>query len=113
MPLDVPGSSARFFCAIFQFAVDHLPDGSLPAASATRISRPGTGSALDETFSVTVDSAGNLYIADYASKRIRKVSAATGIIGLPGREATEANYLRIAAKRLYEYHPSSHQWRSR
>ena len=41
---------------------------------------PATAAGLFDPFGVTVDSSGNLYIADYAHERIRYVSAATGII---------------------------------
>ncbi len=39
-----------------------------------------TGARLDQPHGVAVDSAGNLYIADYANNVIRKVTASTGII---------------------------------
>jgi len=41
---------------------------------------PATAAQLDEPSDVAVDAAGNLYIADYNNDRIRKVTAATGII---------------------------------
>jgi len=41
---------------------------------------PATETSLNNPESVTVDSAGNLYIADYDNQRIRKVTAETGII---------------------------------
>ncbi|MGA2716586.1 MAG: hypothetical protein ABSG41_26120, partial [Bryobacteraceae bacterium] len=50
---------------------------------------PATSAELNEPMAVAVDSGGNLYIADYQNRRIRKVSA-NGIIttiagnGLPG-----------------------------
>src|SRR5437879_1577083 len=39
-----------------------------------------TSASLNSPAGVSVDASGNLYIADYANHRIRKVSAATGII---------------------------------
>jgi len=51
---------------------------------------PATSAEMRAPFDVAVDGAGNLYIAEGASQRIRKVSAATGIIttvagnGTPG-----------------------------
>ena len=41
---------------------------------------PATSSRLQEPVSVAVDGAGNLYIADSANYRVRRVDAATGII---------------------------------
>jgi trimeric autotransporter adhesin len=41
---------------------------------------PATSAGLDEPRAVAVDAAGNLYIADTADYRVRKVAAGTGII---------------------------------
>ena len=41
---------------------------------------PATAARLYQASNVTVDLAGNLYIVDYVNQRIRKVTAATGII---------------------------------
>ena len=41
---------------------------------------PATSAELKGPQGVSVDSAGNLYIADYGNSRIRKVNAATGVI---------------------------------
>jgi sugar lactone lactonase YvrE len=41
---------------------------------------PATVAMLNDPAGVAVDSAGNLYIADYANSRIRKVTASTGYI---------------------------------
>jgi len=41
---------------------------------------PATSSTLDQPASIVLDAAGNMYIADSAHNRIRKVDAATGII---------------------------------
>jgi sugar lactone lactonase YvrE len=41
---------------------------------------PATAAQLDDPWDVAVDPAGNIYIADLNNQRIRKVSAATGII---------------------------------
>jgi hypothetical protein len=41
---------------------------------------PATSAALSNPYGLAIDSAGNLYIADYSDQAIRKVSAATGII---------------------------------
>ena len=39
-----------------------------------------TSAALNQPYGVAVDSAGNLYIADFGNERVRKVDAATGTI---------------------------------
>lgn len=41
---------------------------------------PATLAETSDAYAVAVDAAGNLYIAQYGSNRVRKVSAATGII---------------------------------
>jgi len=41
---------------------------------------PAASASLDTPVGVAVDSAGNVYIADLANQRIRKVNAATGVI---------------------------------
>jgi sugar lactone lactonase YvrE len=41
---------------------------------------PATAAMLNGPFGVAVDTSGNLFIADYANNRIRKVTASTGII---------------------------------
>ncbi len=41
---------------------------------------PATSAEINAVFRQTVDSAGNIYIAEYANNRIRKVAAGTGII---------------------------------
>ena len=41
---------------------------------------PATSAILGDPFSVALDSAGNVYIADFGGNRIRKVTATTGII---------------------------------
>lgn len=41
---------------------------------------PATGASLSGPTGVVVDSAGNLYVADWGNDRIRKIDAATGII---------------------------------
>jgi sugar lactone lactonase YvrE len=46
--------------------------------------RAATSAELFEPWGVTLDSAGNLYIADYINQRIRKVDASTGIISTVG-----------------------------
>ncbi len=41
---------------------------------------PATASLLDTPYGVAVDGAGNVYIADTGNRRVRRVSAATGLI---------------------------------
>lgn len=41
---------------------------------------PATAAGINQPWGVTIDNGGNLYIADYANYRIRKVAAGTGII---------------------------------
>jgi len=41
---------------------------------------PAVNASLNSPAGIAVDSAGNLYIADYANNRVRKVAAATGLI---------------------------------
>jgi hypothetical protein len=41
---------------------------------------PATGAELNEIYGIALDSSGNIYIADIVNNRIRKVTAATGII---------------------------------
>ena len=41
---------------------------------------PATSAQLDAPYGITLDAAGNLYIADFYNYRIRKVDAATGMI---------------------------------
>lgn len=41
---------------------------------------PATGAFLSAVDGMTVDAAGNLYIADYGRSVVRKVTAATGVI---------------------------------
>ena len=41
---------------------------------------PATSATLNNPLRVALDSAGNVYIADYANHRIRKVTVSTGII---------------------------------
>ena len=41
---------------------------------------PATAAWLNDPFGVTIDSSGDLYIADYGHERIREVNATTGII---------------------------------
>jgi sugar lactone lactonase YvrE len=48
--------------------------------AASQDGGPATSAELNEPYGAAVDGAGNLYIADAANQRIRKVTAATGII---------------------------------
>jgi sugar lactone lactonase YvrE len=41
---------------------------------------PATSAEFDGPLAITLDSAGNIYVADYGNQRIRKVDVATGII---------------------------------
>jgi uncharacterized protein (TIGR03437 family) len=50
------------------------------AAGFTGDTKPATLATLQQPTDVAVDSAGNLYIADYGNNRIRKVTVATGVI---------------------------------
>lgn len=49
-------------------------------ASHTGDGAPATGATLNNPVSVSLDTAGNIYIAEYAGKTVRKITAATGII---------------------------------
>jgi len=51
---------------------------------------PATSASFDYPRDVTVDSSGNLYIADYINNRIRKVDSGTGIITTVAGNGTEA-----------------------
>ena len=51
---------------------------------------PATAAQLDSPTSVTVDSAGNLFLADYNNNRIRKVDAITGIITTVAGNGTDS-----------------------
>jgi len=51
---------------------------------------PATAASFDYPRDVTVDSSGNLYIADYINNRIRKVGSGTGIITTVAGNGTEA-----------------------
>ncbi|MGO9676083.1 MAG: NHL repeat-containing protein [Candidatus Sulfotelmatobacter sp.] len=48
-----------------------------------------TGAELENATGVAVDGAGNIYIADYANQRIRKVTASTGDISTVAGSGTE------------------------
>jgi uncharacterized protein (TIGR03437 family) len=50
------------------------------AAGFTGDKGQATSATLQQPTDIAVDSAGNLYIADYGNNRIRKVTAATGVI---------------------------------
>src|ERR1017187_1681268 len=59
---------------------------------------PAMSASLSEPFAVAVDSAGNLYIADYGNERVRKVSGGTimtvagnGTLGFSGDDGTATN----------------------
>ena len=60
---------------------------------------PATSATMHDTFGITLDQAGNLYICDYYNYRIRKVTVSTGIIstfagggsGGDGVEATSSS----------------------
>ncbi len=61
---------------------------------------PATSASINEPWAVAVDSAGNLYIADYANNRIRKVSGGTittvagnGVVGFSGDGGPATNAL--------------------
>jgi hypothetical protein len=66
------------------------PNGSCCDAGFAGDGGPATAAKLSEAYGVAVDSAGNIYIADTANHRVRKVTKATGLIdtiagnGTPG-----------------------------
>ncbi len=66
-----------------------------------------TSAELDYPFGVAVDSAGNLYIADFHNQRIRMVTASTGIITtVAGTGTSGYNGDNIAATSAELYGPS-------
>jgi len=59
---------------------------------------PATTAKINDPFGLAVDSAGNLYIAEYTGSRVRKVAAATGLIStVAGNGAAGYNGDGIAA----------------
>lgn len=62
---------------------------------------PGVGAGLNSPTSVALDSAGNLYITDFANRRIRKVSTNGTITTVAGGGPIP----RWAAKRLKRFSP--------
>ncbi len=64
----------------------------------------GTACRLDEPTGVTVDGAGNLFIADYYNNRIRRVDAVTGIITTiagTGSSGSSGDGFAATAAKLY------------
>jgi hypothetical protein len=69
---------------------------------------PATSATLDEPAGLAVDSAGNLYIADYAHGEVRKVTASTGIITtVAGNGTYGATTNGVAATSTSVVYPSS------
>jgi hypothetical protein len=69
---------------------------------------PATTAMLDHPSGVAVDAAGNIYIADYYDHRIRRVSAATGLIStVAGTGESGYNGDGMAATSARLYHPSA------
>ena len=56
----------------------------------TNDGRPATLAALDEPWAVAIDKGGNVYIADGASHRIRKIASSSGIISTIAGNGTGA-----------------------
>ena len=52
---------------------------------------PATSAQLDAPYGITLDAAGNLYIADFYNYRIRKVDAATGMITTVAGDGTHGS----------------------
>ena len=52
---------------------------------------PATGASLSSVGGIAVDGAGNVYIADFGTDRIRKVTAATGVITTIAGTGTAGN----------------------
>ncbi len=53
---------------------------------------PATSAALNRPWTVAQDASGNIYIADYNSNRIRKVTVSTGIITSVVGSSTSGSY---------------------
>jgi hypothetical protein len=51
-----------------------------------------TAAKLNNPYGLSLDSAGNIYIADYTNNRIRKVSISTGIISTVAGSSTSGSY---------------------
>src|SRR5262249_24405460 len=102
------GGIAQTSILIDAISLDSLPAGYITTvAGGTTYAGDGklaTSASLFQTFQIALDSSGNTFIADTVNNRLRKVSAATGVVttvagtGAPGSSidgilATSANLI--------------------
>lgn len=90
------GITCTIFCFLFTLLASPVPAWAIASSATLQINRiagsatgasgiagdlgPCFGSLLAQPESVTIDRAGNVYIADSANNRIRRIAGVTGII---------------------------------